>query len=63
MRFENTLQCVKCGKDLKKIKERYSCGRHKFLGDIPDFILNKKELENGLSGSSQIWNSWVSVII
>ncbi|MBS3155728.1 class I SAM-dependent methyltransferase [Candidatus Woesearchaeota archaeon] len=45
MRFENTLQCVKCGKDLKKIKEGYSCGRHKFLGDIPDFILNKKELE------------------
>jgi len=33
------------------------------LGGTIQKETNKKELENGLSGSSQIWNSWVSVII
>ncbi len=47
MKFESILQCVKCGKILKKIKCGYACSnKHSFNieDDIPDFILDKKRL-------------------
>src|SRR3989344_2513585 len=47
MRFESILQCVECKKNLNKIKDGYVCvNKHKFLGSIPDFIVDKKGLED-----------------
>jgi len=47
MRFESILQCVECKKNLNKIKDGYVCvNKHKFLGGIPDFIVDKKGLKD-----------------